>query len=61
MTRNTVPNNRPRRVRLKRRTHDISTRVPSGVGTAVISQLLPGAYTFESVTVAVTHPGFDQS
>jgi hypothetical protein len=40
----------------------ISTRLPSAVSVARSSQLLPGtAYTFESVTVALTEPSCDQS
>src|SRR5437016_6805600 len=59
--RNTVPNNLPLGPRPNSRIHQISTRLPSGVGVAAIFQLLGSAYTLESVTVAVTEPGVDQS
>src|SRR5437868_10527963 len=59
--RNTVPNNLPLGPRRNSRIHHISTRLPSGVGVAAIFQLLGSAYTLESVTVAVTEPGVDQS
>src|SRR5438270_6749499 len=59
--RNAVPNNLPLGPRLNSRIHHISTRLPSGVRVAAIFQLLGGAYTLESVTVAVTEPGVDQS
>src|SRR3982750_4599723 len=59
--RNTVPNKLPLGPRPNSRIHHISTRLPSGVGVAAIFQLLGSAYTLESVTVAVTEPGVDQS